>query len=139
MSRSEDRNPDDRDQLFYQEGRQGFQGSLSDGRRTHGHPSGSAFDLVPSDVRRFWLHQANLAMNQLIGRKLLGHDASARRRTGHPQRVCQYRLGRLDHRLSPPPCRLQAVATPVSSVRLVLATRLAALCCVASEGDCRVT
>jgi beta-ketodecanoyl-[acyl-carrier-protein] synthase len=28
-------------------------------------------------VRRFWLHQANLAMNQLIGKRLLGHDASA--------------------------------------------------------------
>ncbi|MGL6155478.1 MAG: 3-oxoacyl-[acyl-carrier-protein] synthase III C-terminal domain-containing protein, partial [Ralstonia mannitolilytica] len=24
-----------------------------------------------------WLHQANLAMNQLIGKRLLGHDASA--------------------------------------------------------------
>ena len=33
--------------------------------------------LAPAGVRRFWLHQANLAMNQLIGRKLLGHDASA--------------------------------------------------------------
>ena len=36
----------------------------------------AALNLVPSDVRRFWLHQANLAMNQLIGRKLLGHDAT---------------------------------------------------------------
>ena len=32
--------------------------------------------LTPTDVRRFWLHQANLAMNQLIGRKLLGRDAA---------------------------------------------------------------
>ena len=32
--------------------------------------------LTPQDVRRFWLHQANLSMNQLIGRKLLGRDAT---------------------------------------------------------------
>jgi len=34
-------------------------------------------DLLPAGVRRFWLHQANLSMNQLIGRKLLGRDATA--------------------------------------------------------------
>lgn len=33
-------------------------------------------DMAPADVRRFWLHQANLSMNQLIGRRLLGRDAS---------------------------------------------------------------
>lgn len=33
--------------------------------------------LSPNDVRRYWLHQANLGMNQLIARKLLGRDASA--------------------------------------------------------------
>ena len=27
-------------------------------------------------LSRLWLHQANLTMNQFIGRKLLGHDAS---------------------------------------------------------------
>lgn len=32
--------------------------------------------LKPADVRRFWLHQANLAMNQFIGRRLLGRDAT---------------------------------------------------------------
>lgn len=31
----------------------------------------------PTGIRRYWLHQANLAMNQLIGRRLLGHEASA--------------------------------------------------------------
>jgi beta-ketodecanoyl-[acyl-carrier-protein] synthase len=29
---------------------------------------------VPA-VRRLWLHQANLSMNQLIGRRVLGRDA----------------------------------------------------------------
>lgn len=36
----------------------------------------ATFGLAPNAVRRFWLHQANLAMNQLIGRKLLGRDAT---------------------------------------------------------------
>ena len=31
---------------------------------------------TPADVRRFWLHQANLSMNQFISRKLLGRDAT---------------------------------------------------------------
>ena len=31
--------------------------------------------LAPESVKRFWLHQANLAMNQLIAKKLLGKDA----------------------------------------------------------------
>ena len=76
MSRSEDRNPDDRDQLFYQEGRKVFK-EVCPMAAAHigGHLAG--LDLTPTDVRRFWLHQANLAMNQLIGRKLLGRDATA--------------------------------------------------------------
>jgi len=31
--------------------------------------------LTPADLRRMWLHQANLNMNQLIARKVLGRDA----------------------------------------------------------------
>ena len=27
-----------------------------------------------SDIKRFWLHQANINMNQLIAKKLLGRD-----------------------------------------------------------------
>lgn len=36
----------------------------------------ASHDLTPTQVRRFWLHQANLAMNQFITRKLLGRDAT---------------------------------------------------------------
>ena len=32
----------------------------------------AALDLEPSAVRRFWLHQANLKMNQLIAKAVLG-------------------------------------------------------------------
>lgn len=76
MSRSEDRDPDDRDQLFYQEGRRVFK-EVCPMAAEHIGTHLAALNLVPSDVRRFWLHQANLAMNQLIGRKLLGRDATA--------------------------------------------------------------
>ncbi len=40
-----------------------------------GHVASLGFE--PAGIRRYWLHQANLAMNQLIGRRLLGHEASA--------------------------------------------------------------
>ncbi|MNE21878.1 3-oxoacyl-[acyl-carrier-protein] synthase 3 [compost metagenome] len=32
-------------------------------------------NISVSDVKRFWLHQANLSMNHLIVKKLLGRDA----------------------------------------------------------------
>jgi beta-ketodecanoyl-[acyl-carrier-protein] synthase len=32
--------------------------------------------LAPADVRRFWLHQANQNMNDLIAKRLLGRDAT---------------------------------------------------------------
>jgi beta-ketodecanoyl-[acyl-carrier-protein] synthase len=75
MSRSEDRDPDDRDQLFYQEGRKVFK-EVCPMAAAHIGSHLASLDLTPGDVRRFWLHQANLAMNQLIGRRLLGHDAT---------------------------------------------------------------
>ncbi|WP_114969593.1 beta-ketoacyl-ACP synthase III [Rhodoferax ferrireducens] len=75
MSRSEDRNPEDRDQLFYQEGRKVFK-EVCPMAAEHITHHLAEHGLTPAGVRRFWLHQANLAMNQLIGRKLLGRDAS---------------------------------------------------------------
>ena len=32
--------------------------------------------LAPADVRRFWLHQANLSMNELIAKRVLGREAT---------------------------------------------------------------
>ena len=75
MSRAEDRDPDDRDQLFRQEGRKVFKEvcpMAADHIATHL----AAHGYAPADVRRFWLHQANLSMNQFIGRRLLGRDAT---------------------------------------------------------------
>lgn len=76
MSRSEDRNPDDRDQLFYQEGRKVFK-EVCPMAAEHIANHLLAHGLTPAEVQRFWLHQANLGMNQLIARKLLGREATA--------------------------------------------------------------
>lgn len=76
MWRSEDRNPEDRDLLFYQEGRKVFK-DVCPMAAEHMASHLAAHGLAPSGVRRFWLHQANLAMNQLISRRLLGRDATA--------------------------------------------------------------
>jgi 3-oxoacyl-[acyl-carrier-protein] synthase III len=106
MSRAEDRDPDERDQLFYQEGRRVFKEVCPLAAQ---HMTSHLADLgfTTEQVRRFWLHQANLSMNQFIVRKMLGRDATARRGAGDPGRIRQHRLGRLHHRLPPPQRRLQ--------------------------------
>ncbi len=76
LSYCEDRNPADRDQLFVQEGRKVFK-EVCPMAAEHIAAHLAALDFVPADARRFWLHQANIAMNQLIGKRLLGHEASA--------------------------------------------------------------
>jgi beta-ketodecanoyl-[acyl-carrier-protein] synthase len=75
MSRAEDRDPEDRDQLFKQEGRKVFK-EVCPMAAEHMASHLADHDLAPDGVRRFWLHQANLSMNQLISRKLLGRDAT---------------------------------------------------------------
>lgn len=71
MSRAYGGDPFAADKLFHQEGRSVFKEvcpmaaqHLSDHLALHG--------LTPPDVRRWWLHQANINMNQLISKKLLG-------------------------------------------------------------------
>ncbi|MET0541470.1 MAG: beta-ketoacyl-ACP synthase III [Variovorax sp.] len=76
MSRAEDRDPDDRDQLFRQEGRKVFK-EVCPMAADHIEQHLATLDYTPAGVRRFWLHQANLSMNQFIARKLLGRDATA--------------------------------------------------------------
>ena len=75
MSRAEDRDPNDRDQLFCQEGRKVFK-EVCPMAAEHIAGHLASLSLTPGDVRRFWLHQANLSMNQFISRKLLGRDAT---------------------------------------------------------------
>jgi beta-ketodecanoyl-[acyl-carrier-protein] synthase len=73
MSRAEDRDPEDRDQLFRQEGRKVFK-EVCPMAAEHIESHLASLDFKPDDMRRFWLHQANLSMNQFISRKLLGRD-----------------------------------------------------------------
>jgi beta-ketodecanoyl-[acyl-carrier-protein] synthase len=75
LNRSEDADPDARDKLFVQEGRKVFK-EVCPLAAAHIEAHLADLGIVPSQVRRFWLHQANLAMNQLIGRRLLGRDAT---------------------------------------------------------------
>lgn len=76
MWRAEDRNPDDRDQLFRQEGRKVFK-EVCPMAAEHMEQHLQSLGMTPQNVRRFWLHQANLGMNQLIAKKLLGREATA--------------------------------------------------------------
>lgn len=75
LARSEDRDPNARDLLFRQEGRKVFK-EVCPMAAEHITNHLQTIQLQPSDVRRFWLHQANLSMNQLISRKLLGREAT---------------------------------------------------------------
>jgi beta-ketodecanoyl-[acyl-carrier-protein] synthase len=63
------------DKLFVQEGRKVFRDvcpMVAELVGTHLQEN----SLNVGDVKRFWLHQANLSMNHLIVKKLLGRDAS---------------------------------------------------------------
>ncbi|WP_028079422.1 beta-ketoacyl-ACP synthase III [Solimonas soli] len=63
------------DVLFRQEGRKVFKEvvpMVSDLLGAHL----ASLGIEPADVRRFFLHQANLNMNELIARKVLGRDPS---------------------------------------------------------------
>jgi beta-ketodecanoyl-[acyl-carrier-protein] synthase len=62
--------------LFHQNGRSVFK-EVCPMAAEHLAAQIEALDLTVTDVRRWWLHQANVNMNELIVRRLLGRDASA--------------------------------------------------------------
>ncbi len=73
MNRCEDTDPDARDKTFMQEGRKVFKEVVPmAAAHIEGHLQTLGFE--PTQVRRFWLHQANLGMNQLIVKKLVGQE-----------------------------------------------------------------
>jgi beta-ketodecanoyl-[acyl-carrier-protein] synthase len=74
INRSEDSDPLARDKTFRQEGRKVFK-EVVPMAAAHIEAHLSAMQLEPTQMRRFWLHQANLGMNQLILKKLVGADA----------------------------------------------------------------
>ena len=50
-------------------------GDTTDAAHIEGHLA--TFGIEPTAVRRYWLHQANQGMNELVMRKLVGHGTSA--------------------------------------------------------------
>ncbi|MDE2159591.1 MAG: beta-ketoacyl-ACP synthase III, partial [Burkholderiales bacterium] len=73
LNRCEDTDPDARDKTFMQEGRKVFKEVVPmAAAHIEGHLQ--ALGLEPRQVRRYWLHQANLGMNQLIIKRLVGGE-----------------------------------------------------------------
>ncbi|RXZ44967.1 beta-ketoacyl-ACP synthase III [Crenobacter cavernae] len=63
------------DKLFVQQGRKVFKEVCPMvGEHIVAHLG--QLGIAPQQVKRFWLHQANLAMNELIARRVLGRDAT---------------------------------------------------------------
>ena len=73
LNRSEDSDPKARDKTFRQEGRKVFK-EVVPLAAAHITEHLAALGLEPTQMRRFWLHQANLGMNQFILRKLVGRE-----------------------------------------------------------------
>jgi beta-ketodecanoyl-[acyl-carrier-protein] synthase len=76
LNRCEDRWGDLRDKLFVQEGRKVFK-EVCPMVAEHIAAHLQSLDVAPTGVKRFWLHQANLAMNLLIAKRLLDRDPTA--------------------------------------------------------------
>ncbi|OYU25205.1 MAG: beta-ketoacyl-ACP synthase III [Burkholderiales bacterium PBB2] len=76
MNRAEDSDPNARDKTFKQEGRKVFK-EVVPMAAAHIEAHLGTLETAPASVRRFWLHQANLGMNQLIIKKLIGESMGA--------------------------------------------------------------
>jgi beta-ketodecanoyl-[acyl-carrier-protein] synthase len=75
VSRANDADPFGEDKLFHQEGRKVFK-EVCPMAVEHIAEHLGRHDLTSTDVSRWWLHQANINMNTLISRKLLGRQPS---------------------------------------------------------------
>ncbi|MBL8307130.1 MAG: beta-ketoacyl-ACP synthase III, partial [Rubrivivax sp.] len=73
LNRCEDTDPDARDKTFMQEGRKVFK-EVVPMAAAHIEQHLHTLGYEPTQVRRFWLHQANLGMNQLVVKKLVGRN-----------------------------------------------------------------
>ncbi len=62
------------DKLFVQEGRKVFK-EVCPAVAKQISDQLQALDIAPERLKRMWLHQANLSMNQLISRRVLGREA----------------------------------------------------------------
>ena len=76
LNRGDESGTDAADKLFVQEGRKVFKEVCP---AVAAQISGQleSLGISPDQLKRLWLHQANLSMNQLISKRVLGRDASA--------------------------------------------------------------
>jgi beta-ketodecanoyl-[acyl-carrier-protein] synthase len=75
MNRAEDSDPLARDKTFQQEGRKVFK-EVVPMAAAHIESHVQALGFEPTQMRRFWLHQANQGMNQFVIKKLVGAESS---------------------------------------------------------------
>lgn len=73
LNRCEDTDPDARDKTFMQEGRKVFK-EVVPMAAAHIEQHLHTLGLEPTQVHRYWLHQANLGMNQLVLKRLVGRE-----------------------------------------------------------------
>lgn len=76
ITNSTDADPYGDDKFFHQEGRSVFK-EVCPMAASHIVDQLGELDLTPTDVKRWWLHQANLSMNLLISKRILGRPATA--------------------------------------------------------------
>jgi len=76
MAYATDAEPFGWDKLFHQSGRNVFD-EVSPVAAKHISEHLASLDLTPRDVNRFWLHQANINMNNMVIKQLLGKDVEA--------------------------------------------------------------
>lgn len=74
-ARAHDSDPFGKENLFHQNGRKVFK-EVCPMAADHIAHQLTRMGYAPTDVRRWWLHQANINMNSLIVRRLLGRDAT---------------------------------------------------------------
>jgi beta-ketodecanoyl-[acyl-carrier-protein] synthase len=76
MSYANDVDPFGWDKLFHQSGRKVFE-EVSPVAAQHISDHLASLNLTPQDVKRFWLHQANINMNNMVVKQLLGDHVDA--------------------------------------------------------------
>ena len=76
LTRCDPSRANDADKLFYQQGRRVFKDVVPMAAKFIGEHLAMA-GVAPTDVSRFWLHQANSNMNDLIAQRLIGRSPTA--------------------------------------------------------------
>jgi beta-ketodecanoyl-[acyl-carrier-protein] synthase len=76
LSYADDSDPYAEEKLFRQNGRKVFK-EVCPMAAEHLTQQVEKVGLAVADIKRWWLHQANINMNQMIARRLLGHDPDA--------------------------------------------------------------